>query len=126
MKTLDKLNNGCYILARNENIVLAYNGEANELVTWEIDNDATQQTIDGGYYSINQDGFNSACGAALDCYFKRAGINASSDHKAKLKEFIWQRIKVLCISYTNTAYWDRICDEENAELQKAWHRHGGE
>tara|TARA_R110002096_G_scaffold20766_1_gene68074 strand:- start:195 stop:485 length:291 start_codon:yes stop_codon:yes gene_type:complete len=81
MKTLDKLNNGCYVLARTENIVLAYHSEANEFVTWLIDDDDTQQTVDGGYYSTLEDG--------IDCYFKRAKINASPSQKLKLKDYIY-------------------------------------
>lgn len=81
MKTLDKLNNGCYVLARTENIVLAYHSEANEFVTWLIDDDDTQQTVDGGYYSTVEDG--------IDCYFKRARINASASQKLKLADYIY-------------------------------------
>mgnify|MGYP003126535849 FL=1 len=83
MKTLDKLNNGCYILARHENIVLAYHREANEFVTWQIDFN-NGETFDGGYYSTVEHG--------VDCYFKRAGINASPAHKIKLIDFIKHQV----------------------------------
>jgi len=102
--TLDKLNNGCYVLARNENIVLAYHREANEFVTWLIDDDDTQQTIDGGYYSTVEHG--------VDCYFKRAGINASSSHRSKLINFI--KVKLVMageVQFILTANGNRIFTE---------------
>ena len=107
MQTLEKLNNGCYVLARNENIVLAYNTEALDFVTWQIDDDDTQQTIDGGYYSNVEDG--------VDCYFKRAGIDASPSHKLKLIGFINDKIET---------WWERVLAAEDAELKRAWHRSG--
>ena len=103
--TLEKLNNGCYVLARNENIVLAYHREANEFVTWLInDYDYPQQTVDGGYYSTLEHG--------VDCYFKRAGINASASHRLKLINFI--KVKLVMageVQFILTANGNRIFTE---------------
>jgi len=63
--TLTKLTNGSYVLADNNNFVLAYRSEADEFVTWAILDNDINKTHDGSYYSKIED--------ATECYLDRSG-----------------------------------------------------
>ena len=60
-----KLTNGAYVLADDNDFVLAYRSEADDYVTWEILDNDINKTHDGSYYSKIED--------AIDCYLNRSG-----------------------------------------------------
>ena len=102
--TLTKLTNGSYVLAHNNNFVLAYHKEADEYVTWRILDNDINKTHDGCYYSKIND--------AIDCYLDRTG----KKHYRNKSEFVTSMFSTILNQYIHTEYENKALYKDNAGI----------